>query len=119
MTAKELREKLIEQINAGNKDAAKVLLMQYEVQLCREQRFDEPPQNDAERLAVAMMADYAAFCKAERDVKIKARLQELEAAISNYDEAEQAAETERYAFAASIEKELAAAAAAALKWVLE
>jgi hypothetical protein len=38
MTAKQLKAKLIEQIELGNPDAAKVLLMQYETQLCREQR---------------------------------------------------------------------------------
>lgn len=38
MTAKQLRAKLIEQIVAGNADSARVLLMQYESQLCLEQR---------------------------------------------------------------------------------
>lgn len=38
MTAKQIRSKLVEQIENGNHDAAKVLLIQFEIELCREQR---------------------------------------------------------------------------------
>ena len=59
MTAKEIREKILEHIYVGNAEFAEELLMQYDVELCREQR----------EICANQVSGWPLVCKLESEIE--------------------------------------------------